>query len=81
MLAGMFLVNNLPTVVLFDSGESHTFISKSYATAHGYKMEEMKHSYHISAPGSPIDTNQIVRHLCLRIGTEKFYVSPVVLQN
>ena len=41
----------------------------------------MKHSYHISAPGSPIDTNEIVRHLCLRIGTEKFHVSPVVLQN
>ena len=41
----------------------------------------MKAKYHIIAPGSPIDTNQIVRHLRLCIGTEDFYVDPVVLPN
>ncbi|WVZ80154.1 LOW QUALITY PROTEIN: hypothetical protein U9M48_027653 [Paspalum notatum var. saurae] len=41
----------------------------------------MKAKYHITAPGSPIDTNQIVRHLRLCIGTEDFYVDPVVLPN
>ncbi|WVZ97250.1 LOW QUALITY PROTEIN: hypothetical protein U9M48_042800 [Paspalum notatum var. saurae] len=41
----------------------------------------MKAKYHITAPGSPIDTNQIVRHLRLCIGTEEFYVDPVVLPN
>ncbi|WVZ97895.1 hypothetical protein U9M48_043398 [Paspalum notatum var. saurae] len=37
--------------------------------------------YHITAPGSPIDTNQVVKHLRLCIGTEEFYVDPVVLPN
>ncbi|WVZ81066.1 hypothetical protein U9M48_028491 [Paspalum notatum var. saurae] len=81
VLASTFLVNEHPTVVLFDSGATHTFISRSYATKHGYHIDNMKAKYHITAPGSPIDTNQIVRHLRLCIGTEEFYVDPVVLPN
>ena len=81
VLASIFLVNKHPTVVLFDSGATHTFISRSYATKHGYHIDNMKAKYHITAPGSPIDTSQIVRHLRLCIGTEEFYVDPVVLPN
>jgi hypothetical protein len=33
--AGKFLVNNHPTVVLFDSGASHSFISASFASKFG----------------------------------------------
>ncbi|WVZ52434.1 hypothetical protein U9M48_003489 [Paspalum notatum var. saurae] len=81
VLASTFLVNEHPTVVLFDSGATHTFVSRSYATKHGYHIDNMKAKYHITAPGLPIDTNQIVRHLRLCIGTEEFYVDPVVLPN
>ncbi|WVZ80101.1 hypothetical protein U9M48_027604 [Paspalum notatum var. saurae] len=79
VLASTFLVNGHPTVVLFDSGATHTFISRSYATKHGYHIDSMRAKYHITAPGSPIDTNQIVRHLRLCIGTENFYIDPIVL--
>ncbi|WVZ64130.1 hypothetical protein U9M48_013696 [Paspalum notatum var. saurae] len=34
VLAGTFLINDHPTVVLFDSGASFTFISKAYAPKH-----------------------------------------------
>ncbi|WVZ52392.1 hypothetical protein U9M48_003456 [Paspalum notatum var. saurae] len=79
VLASTFLVNEHPIAVLFDSGATHTFISRSYATC--YHIDNMKAKYHITAPGSPINTNQIVTHLCLCIGTEEFYVDPVVLPN
>ncbi|WVZ63931.1 hypothetical protein U9M48_013522 [Paspalum notatum var. saurae] len=81
VLASTFLVNEHSTVVLFDSGATHTFVSRSYATKHGYHIDNMKAKYHITAPGSPIDTNQIVRHLRLCIGTEEFYVEPMVFPN
>ncbi|WVZ52398.1 hypothetical protein U9M48_003459 [Paspalum notatum var. saurae] len=81
VLASTFLVSEHPTVVLFDSGATDTFITRSYAAKHGYHIDNMKAKYHITTPGSPIDTNQIVRHLRLCIGTEKFYVDPVVLPN
>ncbi|WVZ81134.1 hypothetical protein U9M48_028550 [Paspalum notatum var. saurae] len=81
VLASTFLVNEHPTLVLFDSGATHTFVSRSYATKHDYHIDNMKAKYHITAPGSPIDMNQIVRHLRLCIGMEEFYVDPVVLPN
>ncbi|WVZ76299.1 hypothetical protein U9M48_024286, partial [Paspalum notatum var. saurae] len=71
VLASTFLVNEHPTVVLFDSRATHTFISRSYATKHGYHIDNMKTKYHITAPG----------HLHLCIGIEEFYVDPVVLPN
>ncbi|WVZ80655.1 hypothetical protein U9M48_028113 [Paspalum notatum var. saurae] len=81
VLASTFLVNEHPTVVLFDFGASNTFISRSYVTKHGYHIDHMKTKNHITVPGSLIDMNQIVRHLRLCIGTEDFYVDPVVLPN
>jgi len=33
--AGMFLVNQHPAVVLFDSGASHSFMSQAFASKHG----------------------------------------------
>ncbi|WVZ85345.1 hypothetical protein U9M48_032284 [Paspalum notatum var. saurae] len=79
VLAGTFLVNDHPTVVLFDSGATFSFISKAYALKHGYEMIELKQRYHITAAGSSISTNHIVRDLCLQVGKESLFISPIVL--
>ncbi|WVZ97796.1 hypothetical protein U9M48_043308 [Paspalum notatum var. saurae] len=81
VLASTFSVNGHPTVVLFDSGATHTFISQSYASKHGIKTSCIKESYNISAPGNPINTNLIVKRLLLSIGGEDFIISPVVLPH
>ncbi|WVZ79921.1 LOW QUALITY PROTEIN: hypothetical protein U9M48_027444 [Paspalum notatum var. saurae] len=67
VLAGTFLVNTNPTVVLFDSGASFTFISEAYALKHGYDINELKQDYHITAAGSAIITNHM---LCSSSGTD-----------
>ena len=36
--AGMFLVNHHPTVVLFDSGASHSFMSPTFASQYNLKV-------------------------------------------
>ncbi|WVZ48601.1 hypothetical protein U9M48_000022 [Paspalum notatum var. saurae] len=79
VLAGTFLVNDHPTVVLFDSGATFSFISKAYALKHGYEIIELKQRYHIIAAGSSISTNHIVRDLCLQVGKESLFISPIVL--
>ncbi|WVZ97358.1 hypothetical protein U9M48_042905 [Paspalum notatum var. saurae] len=81
VLAGTFTVNGQPTVVLFDSGATHTFISKSYALKHEIEMSKIKENYHIIAPGSPVDTSVVVRQLKLSIGTESYTLNPVVLPH
>ncbi|WVZ63571.1 hypothetical protein U9M48_013194 [Paspalum notatum var. saurae] len=79
VFAGTFLVNDHPTVVLFDSGATFTFISKAYALKHGYEITELKQKYRITAAGSSINTNHIVRDLRLQVGKESLLISPLVL--
>ncbi|WVZ96414.1 hypothetical protein U9M48_042052 [Paspalum notatum var. saurae] len=79
VLASTFLVNDHPTIVLFDSGASFTFVSKEYALKHGYTLTELKQKYRITAAGSSISTNHIVRDLRLQVGSESLFISPLVL--
>ena len=47
--AGMFLVNKHPTIVLFDSGALHSFMSQTFTSKHDQKIVEVdKGSYSIS---------------------------------
>ncbi|WVZ89619.1 hypothetical protein U9M48_035998 [Paspalum notatum var. saurae] len=75
------MINGRSTVVLFDSGATHTFISKAYAQKHDITLHKLRENYHITAPGSPIDTSLGVRHLKLEIGAETFIINPVVLPH
>ena len=60
--AGMFLVNHYPTVVLFDSGASHSFMSPTFAYKYDQKIFVVdKGGYYISAARNNISTNQIVK--------------------
>jgi hypothetical protein len=38
IIIGMFLINYVPTSILFDSGASHTFISAHYVSSHGLAL-------------------------------------------
>ena len=38
---GMFLVNKHPTIVLFDSGASHSFMSQTFTSKHDQKIIEV----------------------------------------
>ena len=51
VMTGTFSVNNHSVVVLFDSGASHTFISKECASRLGLEVESMSRSCHINSPG------------------------------
>ncbi|WVZ51963.1 hypothetical protein U9M48_003060 [Paspalum notatum var. saurae] len=79
VLAGTFLVNDHPMVVLFDSGATFSFISKAYALKRGYEIIELRQKYHITAAGSSINTDHIVRDLRLQVGRESLIISPLVL--
>jgi hypothetical protein len=50
-MMGMFLVANHPLVVLFDSGASHTFISKKFVEKHCILCTESREGFIIHSPG------------------------------
>ena len=51
IMMGLFSVANQPTIILFNSGASHTFISRSFAMDHQLPMETMEDSLCVQSPG------------------------------
>jgi hypothetical protein len=47
IMMGMFPVVKHPTVMLFDSGASHTFINKTFVMKHDIPIGETKENFHI----------------------------------
>ena len=46
-----FSINGYPATVLFDSGASHTFISKECVNRLGLEMESISRQYNIHSSG------------------------------
>jgi hypothetical protein len=56
--AVMYLVNQHPTIVLFDSRASHLFMSQTFASGYNQKINFVdKGGYCISSAGASISTN------------------------
>jgi hypothetical protein len=47
VMMGTFLVANHPAIILFDSGASHTFISKKFVEQHCISYHESKEGFKI----------------------------------
>ena len=78
--AGMFLVNKHPVIVLFDSRDSHSFMSQTFASKHDQKIIEVdKGGYSISSAGATISTKQIVRDVLISIQGREYTVDLIVL--
>ena len=77
---GMFLMNQHPAVVLFDSGASHSFMSQIFASKHDQRVVTVdKGGYCISAARNNISTNQIVRDVRISISNREYTSDLVVL--
>ena len=80
VIAGMFLVNKHPAIVLFDSRASHSFMSQSFASRHDQKVIEVsKGGYSISSAGATISTNKMVRDVLISIQEREYTMDLIVL--
>jgi hypothetical protein len=57
---GLFTVANEPAVILFDSGASHTFISRSFVVEHQLPLESVKDTLCVQSPGGRLVTKEMV---------------------
>jgi hypothetical protein len=77
--AGMFSINDHPTVVLFDSGSSHSFVSQAFFKRHEQKIVELEFAYKISSAGADLLTNQIVQGVTLKISNRRYKLNLIVM--
>jgi hypothetical protein len=63
VIIGMFLINDTSTVVLFDSGASHSFISTTYVGKHNLPLALLRCQMIVSSSGGDMPARQ----LCLKV--------------
>jgi hypothetical protein len=80
-MMGMFPVANHPTVLLFDSGASHTFINRTFVTKHDIPIMGTQVDFFIQSPGERLCTKEMVREVPIELGGHIFPTSMIILQN
>ena len=81
VVIGTFLVNSQPATVLFDTGATHSFITKSYAEQHNIEISPMKRSMVVSSPGGKINTNSICTRVSIKIRGVEFSAKLIVIDS
>ena len=81
IVLGTFPVNTIPATVLFDSGASHSFISKKFALQHDFSMLPLEKSMTIKSPGIKQITQSYCQGVVIKIEGLKFQANLIVLEN
>jgi hypothetical protein len=78
---GTFLINFVPTTVLFDSEASHSFITKQFVTKHDVPRSSMKTHLLISSPNGEMKSTYVCPQVNLKIGEIDFQADLVIITS
>jgi hypothetical protein len=78
VMMGTFLVANHPTVILFYSGASHTFISKKFVEKHCISYNESREEFIIHSHGGQIFTKEVAYHVPVTLVERDFPTNMIV---
>jgi hypothetical protein len=81
VMMGTFLVANHPALILFDSGASHTFISKKFVEQHCISYHESKEGFKIQSPGGQIFTREVAYQVPVTLAGRDFPTNMIVLKG
>jgi hypothetical protein len=80
-MMGTFLVSNHPAVILFDSGASHTFISKNSVEKHCNPCTESRDGFFIHSPGGQIFTKEVAFHIPVTLAGRELPTNMIVIKG
>jgi hypothetical protein len=81
VMMGTFLVANHPTIILFDSGASHTFISKTFVEKHCIHCTESREGFVIHSPRGQIFTKEVAFHIPVTLAGREFSTNMIVIKG
>jgi hypothetical protein len=81
VMMGTFLVANYPAVILFDSGASHTFISKKFVEKYCIPYIKSMEGFIIHLPGGQIFTKEVAFHVPVTLAERDFPTNMMVLKG
>jgi hypothetical protein len=81
IMMGTFFVANHPAVILFDSGASHTFISKKFVEKYCIPCIESREWFIIHSPEGQIFTKEVAFHVPVTLAERDFPTNMIVLKG
>jgi hypothetical protein len=81
VMMGTFLVANHPAVILFDSGASHTFISKKFVEKYCIPCIESREGFIIHLSGGQIFTKEVAFHVPVTLAERDFPTNMIILKG
>jgi hypothetical protein len=81
VMMGTYLVANYPAIILFDSGASHTFISKNFVEKKCIPCTESREGFIIHSTGGRIFTKEVVFHILVTLSRREFPTNMIVLKG
>jgi hypothetical protein len=80
VVIGTFSVNDLCAVMLFDSGELHSFISAAYVEKHNLPIALLRGQMIVSSPGGDMPARKLCPKVNLKIRGVDFVANLIVLE-
>src|SRR5512136_3174747 len=81
VVLGTFPVNSIPATVLFDSGATHSFLSKSFASKHGMEVVSLGRPKLVNTPGNQVFSTQYCPSVTIEIEEVPFPSSLILLES
>jgi hypothetical protein len=81
VMMGTFLVTNHPAVILFDSGASHTLISKKFVEKYCIPCTESREGFIIHSLGGQIVTKEVAFNVPVTLAERDFPTNMIVLKG
>ncbi|WVZ63250.1 hypothetical protein U9M48_012895, partial [Paspalum notatum var. saurae] len=81
VVIGTFLVNSEPATVLFDTGATHSFITKSFVEQHKLPTTILKRSMLVNSPGGELRTNTVCPRVNIKIRGVEFSANLMVIKS
>ena len=81
MVIGTFMVNSHPATMLFDTGATHSFITKSYVEQHSFFTTPLKKYMLVSSPGGELRSHIVCPRVSIAIRRATFSAALRVLDT
>jgi hypothetical protein len=76
VIIGMIPVNDNGTIVLFDSGASHSFVAANFVQKHNLHLAMLKNRMIVSSPGGDMHARHVCSKVSIRIGGGRILSQP-----
>nr|ABA98544.1 retrotransposon protein, putative, Ty3-gypsy subclass [Oryza sativa Japonica Group] len=81
VVLGTFPINSVPATVLFDSGATHSFISKKFVGIHGLRKEELSTPMRVHTPGNSSTLVSYSPSVLIEIHRSRFLANLILLES